>query len=379
MFAPYYPPHVGGLESYAAELAQELVRHDWMVLVVTAQTARSLPAVEHIAPRLVVYRLPSVDVVSGWPMPAVWRLSWWRLMREVWQRKPTVVVSHTRFFLFSVLAGLFARTKRCHWTHIEHGSAYVQVSNRFVTVASRVYDELLGRVVLWRCDEVVAISQAVARFVRRAFGRTSRVVYRGLPTDVLESAAPRRPQNVPADRLLLISVGRLVAWKGVARALVALQLLPPDAQRRVAYVVVGDGPEAQQLATLAERSAVPVVFTGALPARNTISILKAADIYLHCSYPGGGLSTALLEAMWCGRAVVATPHEGAAEFVTHSQTGLLVSEGDEQAFADAVYKLVNDQTTRRRLGSAARRLVQDRISWKQTGAQLTSLWPSVHV
>ena len=51
---------------------------------------------------------------------------------------------------------------------------------------------------------------------------------------------------------------------------------------------------------------------GGIKWEEAIGILKISDIYIHSSFPGGGLSTSLLEAMNCKCAVIATKNEGAA-------------------------------------------------------------------
>ena len=67
------------------------------------------------------------------------------------------------------------------------------------------------------------------------------------------------------------------------------------------------------------------------------------------------LSLAAVEAMACGRPVVASATGGLPEVVIDGETGLLVPAGDVGALRDALRALLSDPVLRRRLGEAARR------------------------
>jgi glycosyltransferase involved in cell wall biosynthesis len=72
-----------------------------------------------------------------------------------------------------------------------------------------------------------------------------------------------------------------------------------------------------------------------------------------------GLPKALLEAAASGRPMVAADVPGCREIVRHEETGLLVPPRDPVALADALARLAADPALRRRLGAAARRLVEE--------------------
>jgi glycosyltransferase involved in cell wall biosynthesis len=66
------------------------------------------------------------------------------------------------------------------------------------------------------------------------------------------------------------------------------------------------------------------------------------------------LSLAALEAMACGRPVVASATGGLPDAVIHGETGLLVPPGDVGALREALCTLLSDPTLCRRMGEAAR-------------------------
>ncbi len=67
---------------------------------------------------------------------------------------------------------------------------------------------------------------------------------------------------------------------------------------------------------------------------------------------------ALLEAMSCGRAVVATSVGGVPEIIEDERSGLLVDAGSAQALARGLSRLAAQPDLRRKLGIAARRRVE---------------------
>ena len=83
-------------------------------------------------------------------------------------------------------------------------------------------------------------------------------------------------------------------------------------------------------------------------------LLAACDVVaLASDWEGFGL--ALLEAMAAGRPVVATAVGGVPEVVSDGETGILVPAGDMFGFAEALARLLRDDTTRHRMGVAAAR------------------------
>jgi glycosyltransferase involved in cell wall biosynthesis len=99
--------------------------------------------------------------------------------------------------------------------------------------------------------------------------------------------------------------------------------------------------------------------------------LSAADVYVFPSRYEG-LPVALLEAMACGLPVVATEFEGVAEILDGSEDsgGLLVPQGDSEALAAAIGRLLFDSDWRFELGNRARRTVVERFSLEPTGERL---------
>jgi glycosyltransferase involved in cell wall biosynthesis len=95
---------------------------------------------------------------------------------------------------------------------------------------------------------------------------------------------------------------------------------------------------------------------GAVPHRQMRALLEASDVVLNCSLSEGGMANSVLEALACGRAVLASSIEGNRSLVEDGVTGLLF-EGPEEFEAKAL-RLATDPGLRGALGLEGQRRVR---------------------
>jgi glycosyltransferase involved in cell wall biosynthesis len=365
VLSPYFPPHVGGLEGYVSDLNEALLRHG-EVQRVTVITPRlpprgGGPEAEGEAERYLVLRYPAFELIPNFPVPKLWLRAFWRSLRAADPRGHDVLVSHTRFFLTSALALLCARVVRRPLLHVEHGSDYVQLTRRSLREAARIYDHLLGRLVLRRADAVIAISHAAAAFVHRLAGRDVTVIHRGMWPEQLDVEADRWVLDEAVGRCVVTFAGRLIDGKGVSDFLRAFALLGRGAAMAC---VVGDGPRRSELESLATELGISgqTRFLGGVPERRAREVIRASDVIVNPSYTEG-LPTSVLEAALMGKAVLATDVGGTAEIVSNGDSALLVHPHDVPELRARLEQLIEDRVLRERLGAAARSEASGRFDW----------------
>jgi glycosyltransferase involved in cell wall biosynthesis len=375
---PFFPPHVGGLEGYVSDLDDVLVGHEQVeaLTVFTSRLPREAPSSEDRGDGYRVVRYPAFELIPNFPVPMLWRAGFWRALRAARLGDHDVLVSHTRFFLSSLLALLWARLTSRRLLHVEHGSDYVQLDGRLARAAARGYDKTLGRFLLRHADAVVAVSQAAAEFVRELAGRETVVIHRGIRLELLESAEPD-PEILAwaAGRPLVTFVGRLIDGKGVPDLLRAFAQL--ETVEAVACVV-GDGSRREDLERLAAQLEISerVSFLGYLPERRAWSVTAASDVVVNPSYTEG-LPTSVLEAALLGRAVLATDVGGTREIVTDGSGGLLVQPHDVDALRRHLGELLADPQLRARLGASARAEAVGRFEWHACAERFVALAASL--
>ncbi len=101
-----------------------------------------------------------------------------------------------------------------------------------------------------------------------------------------------------------------------------------------------------------------------LPQEKVIEKLCQAKIFV-LSSTNEGMPNALMEAMALGRPCIATRVGAVPDLIEDGKSGIIVPPNDSQAIAEAIKRLLSNEKLRADLGSAARKRMQDRFSWKR--------------
>jgi glycosyltransferase involved in cell wall biosynthesis len=104
---------------------------------------------------------------------------------------------------------------------------------------------------------------------------------------------------------------------------------------------------------------------GTVPKDRIIVDYNMADVLVmpSVSKPADGLNVCVLDAMSCGKVVVASTVAGNALAVVHGLTGLLVDEQQPAQLAASLARLVDDPALRRRMGGAGRERIEQELGW----------------
>ena len=82
----------------------------------------------------------------------------------------------------------------------------------------------------------------------------------------------------------------------------------------------------------------------------------------------------ILEAMSCGRPVIASLLPGVRKLVVDRRTGLFAKPGDVVGLAKVIAAIADDPELRRRYGNAGRARVLDRYTWSSVGEELERVY-----
>jgi phosphatidylinositol alpha-1,6-mannosyltransferase len=197
--------------------------------------------------------------------------------------------------------------------------------------------------------------------------------------DAGDPAEVRRRHGL-GDRPVVVSVARLVEWKGqdmVIRALPQVRASVPDA----IYLVVGEGPHRPQLEKLVRESGLEgqVVFAGFVPERELPSYYRAADVLVMPSreftagLPIEGFGIVYVEAAACGTPAIGGTGGGTEESIADGVTGFRVDPHDPEAIADAVMRVLEDRELAERLGRAGRERAVREFDWSIQAERLRGL------
>ncbi|MFQ5857325.1 MAG: glycosyltransferase family 4 protein [Anaerolineae bacterium] len=160
----------------------------------------------------------------------------------------------------------------------------------------------------------------------------------------------------------LITVGRLVAWKGIDELIETIAPMPD-----IGLVVVGDGPEGKNLEALAGQLGVRerVHFAGQVSREEVPAYLRACDLLvLNSRYEG--LPHVVLEALAVGLPVVAAAAGGTPEILRGGEHGRLVPPGDTNELGNAIREVLEMPASRLALNLpeqfGCRRMIEDTVT-----------------
>lgn len=197
---------------------------------------------------------------------------------------------------------------------------------------------------------------------------------------VLPKFPPSDPRPAPPDGAWqIVQAGRLIPKKGCSSALRAFAAFRREFPR-ARLVFAGEGPLRRELEHLAADLGVgeAVEFAGFLQEPALRELFLRSHIVMQPSEEAEGdregVPNALLEAMGCALAPVATRHGGILEAIRHEREGLLAGEGDAEELAAALLRLGREPGLYLRLAEAARRRVLEEFAPERATAQIQAIY-----
>jgi glycosyltransferase involved in cell wall biosynthesis len=187
-----------------------------------------------------------------------------------------------------------------------------------------------------------------------------RILPRGLDTELFTPGRSDpnfwRQFGCNGTGVRLLFVGRVSKEKDLDVLVQAFQTLR-KAALPVELSIVGHGPYSTALAELMPEAC----YTGYLNGTDLARAYASADIFVFPSTTDT-FGNVILEAQAAGLPVIVSDVGGPRELVTQGVNGLVTRGRDAADFADAIQRLVEDESLRKEMGAAARRAIEDR-SW----------------
>ena len=143
----------------------------------------------------------------------------------------------------------------------------------------------------------------------------------------------------------------------------------------IRLAIVGSGPELSSLEPLAKELCISERCVFQPMIADVAPWLRSIDIFVLPSL-SEALSNALMEAMACGCACIASRAGGNPELVRDCETGLLFEAGDAPGLAERLHLLIAYPALRVRLAHAAVREIECRFSLRASAARLAEIYDS---
>jgi glycosyltransferase involved in cell wall biosynthesis len=249
---------------------------------------------------------------------------------------------------------------------VEHGSVLQTHRAHRRPRPTEGLDRLLGA-------RAVDVHVAVSGFLRghlRSGSRPIVTIPNGVDLDLY-----RPPPASTGDTFVIGCMSRLFPGKGVEDVLVAAQAA---ISRGALLRIAGDGPMRSQLEQLADRLGIEkgVSFDGWIrDAPGVAAFWRECDVAI--TAPNDWVESfglVAVEAMACGRPVVATRGGALDETVVHGRTGFLVKPGDTDALSTALLRYLDDDTLLAAHGAAARTWCEEQFDIRRCAADYVRLF-----
>ncbi len=243
----------------------------------------------------------------------------------------------------------------------------------------------LDRFLYSRSRKVIAVSRAAGlRFQDYDHAPEKLVVIpNGVDLNQFKPTLPdrklREEMDIEEDSVLVGTLGQLIPGKGQDVLLKAAKRIAEQAPK-VKYVIVGNGNTSYRntLEVLSAGLGIKdkVMFTG---YREDIPpIMSCLDIVVLASTTHlEGLSRVIIEAMACGKPVIATDAGGNPEAVEDARTGILVPPGDPDKLSRAILELAADANTRKRMGEAGRKRAEEQFSIEKNVTRIEKIYEEI--
>lgn len=211
--------------------------------------------------------------------------------------------------------------------------------------------------------------------IAKGFSKTTRVIPFGVNVDEYK---PRAPHRLDGENLTIAFVGRMLPAKGLN---VLAQALAKVRNENWKLLVIGDGEEREPFAQrLSELNLIErAQFMGAIKYDQMPQLFQQMDLLVLPTQTTKRVreqfGRVIIEAMASGVPVIGSTCGAIPEVI--GDAGLVVREGDADALAMAIERLLAGENLRRELARAGRERVERNYSWEQVANQMYELFRDV--
>ena len=322
-----FPPDIGGPATYSMLLVNELPRRGFRVRVVSFGQVRRLPKfVRHFAYEIALFKqarcadiILALDPVSV-GVPAAFTAL---LLRKK---------------LFMKIVGDYA------WEQGIQRFGVVDLLDDFLQKKYGWRVELLKKIERWsaKSARAIIVPSFYLKKVIEQWGIKSdhiAVIPNACEPSLFEISREDARKELALRGKVIVSVGRLVPWKGFGVLIEAVAQLAPEISD-IFLVIIGSGPERKSLEIKIRKLGMEkqVVFFGNLPHDTVLMYFKAGDLFvLNTGYEG--FSHTILEAMGQEIPVITTRIGGNPEIISHKKNGILIEYNDKNKLREAMQEI----------------------------------------
>lgn len=368
---PFFHPYYGGTEKHLLEVGKRLAkRHDVSIL-----TARLDGTEEHeeLFGINIIREPAKVYYTAPHPLPPpvpIFKNHKKYLIEAI--KHCDIVHAHNRFTYMPGDAHLIKKNgkKLCLTLH----NARPQNIDIITDVFGGLFDDLISKRFMHQCDGIAAVSNAtLASTVPSDYKGKSRVIYNGVDQNLFRPMKNNEWKEKLGikDKMILTNV-RLLPQKGLYYLISAMRKV-----HGAELVIFGRGQMKRELEIHAKTISARVRFvTERITDDQLVKLYAAADCFaLPSLYEP--CSVALIEAMSCGKPIVATDAGGNKELIENWKGGIIVPTRDSDSLANGIGKILTNKKLATRFSQFNRKRVLRNFTWDIVAKNVESFYKSL--
>jgi len=362
--------HIGGVERHVYNLSTELAKLNHEVTIITARS----PNHEYLSDitDFKVIRIP-IDL-RVYSSPVSFGLL------NLTLKEFDIIHAHTPVPFAADLVAIKNLKEKKPFVLTYHND--ISKDSGLGKLISTVYNSVFGRLLLNHSDIIIATTKSYAIHSRqlRKYLYKVRVVPNGVDTKrfhpKLDRNKIRKKHGISEDAKVILFVGNLEAYKGCEYLLSAFSIVAKEIND--AYLIlVGKGSLESRLKQIIMKFDMKnkVFFAGYVRDNELPYYYAACDVFVLPSiseYEGFGIVQ--LEAMACGKPVIATNIPGVREVDKKELATIHVPPKDKRALAEALLTILKDEKLAIKMGNNGRKLVEEFYSWPKIARTILQLY-----
>jgi glycosyltransferase involved in cell wall biosynthesis len=360
----YFKPHLGGVEEVIHMLAKGLVEKNHDVTIITSNIGEN-----DIRPENEV--IDGINVIRCKAAPFIFRAIRLKGFKEKLEHvNPDIFHAHHPIPGVSDTTIFYAQKNLIPSVLTYHADS--QEDTFLSKIAARVYYRLIGNRAVEAADAVVTHTQSYAETSPVLKNFLDKIIINPLGVDVKRFNPDVKDNGIREkyklkDKFVILALGRLVPYKGYKYLINAMKYLDDD------YVLIlgGKGILRDSLMKLANDLKLKnrVIFAGFIPETQKTSYYAACDVFCAPSISRGeAFGVSILEAIACGKPVVATNIPGVREIA--SIGGRITLPRNPMRLAETIKKMREDPINKNKLYQT----VKDRFSWEKIVGKYISIY-----
>ncbi|PER96998.1 glycosyltransferase family 4 protein [Bacillus cereus] len=366
-----YFPNIGGVAVYVHEMSKALSQMGHKVTILTKYRSENFEIKEEYFADLKIIRVPISRVKKLDDLQYIFRMR--KLIKKLQKvEKIDVIHWHTLNKDAKVMRNLQVEGLEVYTNHLSWFRMLYNQKN-YKKIYSLIKDP----------DYIICPSREIEKMTGDLFG-SQKTCY--LPNGVdpnlfaidenMEKEM-RKMYGIPIKDQVILTTNRMEPIKGMRYLIDTI----PDILNKhpdTTFIILGDGSQQRELENRVHAQDIDqskVIFGGRVSNAEIRKWMTVADVYVQPSLMEG-CSIAIIEAMACSKAIVASNIGGNPDIICHGESGLLVESMSSIQIQEKVSYLLAQPKIRKELGEKARERVENELNWNALAEQLTKIYES---